>query len=78
MAGRKINHLLRLLPLLVYHAGALPDTEELPFRKSILLKYKHAYFVVHFNIPFLYLPVQCSVADRDPNPDPYVFGPPGY
>ncbi len=24
------------------------------------------------------LPVQCSVADRDPNPDPYVFGPPGY
>ncbi len=54
MAGRKINHLLRLLPLLVYQVSALPDTEELPFRKSIRLEYKHAYFVVHFNIPFLF------------------------
>jgi len=51
---KEINHLLRLLPLLVYHVGALTDTEELPFRKSILLEYKHAYLVVHFNKPFLY------------------------
>ncbi len=74
MAGRKIYHLLRLLPLPVYQVGTLPDTGELLFRKSILLEYNHAYLVVP--------PVQCSVADPDPNldpdpPDPLVFGPPG-
>ncbi len=81
MAGRKINHLLRLLSFWCTMGVHYQTQGSSLFVSQFCLNInRHTLLYTSIYLSCTVPPVQCSVEDPDPNPDPpdpLVFEPPG-